>query len=107
MKITQLAAILVVGAVAACSSAPSPAPAPREPRITYSAVKADLKTVIDQIARQGNLSIILDSNIRVSGTVSLSVNEVEPREVLMAVAKTFDLRVTEERPGLYRVSAPE
>ena len=101
MKHTLLA-VLLLPAFAACSSAPTPEP--REPRVTYAVQKADVRTALDEIARQGRISIILDSGIQSSGTVSLSMNEVDPKEALMAVAKTFDLRLTEERPGLYRVS---
>jgi hypothetical protein len=104
MRFTNLATGLVLVACAACSSAPEPVatPMPRERRVTHRALNEDVKVTLEQIARQGKVSIILDSGIH--GRLSISLNEMEPVEALMAVAKTFDLRVKEEAPGLYRVS---
>src|SRR5262245_15558238 len=96
--------LLVAGLLSSGCAATPPEPPKAETRITYAVQKADLRTAVEQIARRGNLSVILDADV--PGTLSMSLNEVPPRDALEAVAKTFSLKVTDEPSGIIRISKP-
>ena len=100
---------ILIPALLLLASCASPAPAskvgsaPDEGRITFHMQRADVREILDLIARRGRMSIILDGDVK--GTATLSVDNLPAREVLEAVAKTFNLKLKDESAGIVRVSA--
>ena len=75
--------------------------------MTYAALRGDVREVLDAIAMQGNLNLILDSGVLESTSrVTLSLNDVPAGDAIEAVAKMFDLKVTRERHDTLRISRP-
>src|SRR5688572_24439626 len=77
----------------------------RPPRVTFAFQRADIKTVIDLIARLSNANIIMNSAPTggVAGIVTMSVNNVPWFEVLEEVCKTFNYTTVRGKSGIIRI----
>ena len=66
--------------------------------------QADIKTVLDLIARSSDMSIIMNPDV--SGSVTYSADRTPPRRILDEVAHQCGLKVVPEKSGILRVAAP-
>lgn len=73
----------------------------RPHRVTYSFSQADIRSVIEIIAKEASANIIISSDVR--GSISLTVNNVPWYEVLENIVKTLDYVVVKERYNVLRV----
>ncbi|HZN60947.1 MAG TPA: hypothetical protein VFC90_00950 [Planctomycetota bacterium] len=77
----------------------------RPPRVTFAFNRADIKTVIDLIAKLSNANIVMNAAPTggVAGTVTMSVNNVPWMEVLNVVCKTFGYTTVREKYDIIRI----
>lgn len=74
------------------------------PRVTFNFTGADIKTVIDAIAKYAGASIVVAPDVE--GTVHLRLNDVPWRTALETIVKSLGFVVVEESWGIYRVVHP-
>lgn len=77
----------------------------RPPRLTFNFRDADIKVVIDMIARVSGANIIVSPDIK--GTITLSISNVPWTDVLNAVMKTLNYTTVKETFGIIRVIHPD
>ena len=77
----------------------------RPPRLTFNFRDADIKVVIDMIARVSGANIIVSPDIK--GTITLSITNVPWSDVLNAVMKTLNFTTVKESFGIIRVIHPD
>jgi type II secretory pathway component GspD/PulD (secretin) len=75
------------------------------PRVTFDFVGADVKEVIDAIAKYAGTSVVTAPEVK--GEVHLRLNDVPWRTALDTVAKTLGFVVVEEEWGIYRITSPD
>lgn len=77
----------------------------RPPRVTFAFQRADIKTVIDLIAKLSGANIIMNAAQQggVAGTVTMNVNNVPWMEVLTVVCKTFGYTTVREKYDIIRI----
>jgi type II secretory pathway component GspD/PulD (secretin) len=73
----------------------------RPPRLTFNFRDADIKVVLDMIARVSGANIIIAPQVQ--GSITLSINNVPWQEVLQAVVKTLGFVTVKENFGIIRV----
>jgi type IV pilus assembly protein PilQ len=76
----------------------------RPQRVTFEFPNADIRQVIDTIAKYGSANVVMAPEV--TGTVSVRFNGVPWREALDVVAKTLNFTVVEEGHGVLRVVEP-
>ena len=74
------------------------------PRVTFNFTGADVKEVIDAIAKYAGASVVTAPEV--TGTVHLRLNDVPWRTALDTVAKSLGFVVVEEEWGIYRITIP-
>ena len=77
----------------------------RPPRLTFNFRDADIKVVIDMIARVSGANIIVSPDVK--GTITLSINNVPWSEVLSAVVRTLNYTTVKETFGIIRIIHPD
>jgi type II secretory pathway component GspD/PulD (secretin) len=77
----------------------------RPPRLTFNFRDADIKVVIDMIARVSGANIIVSPDVK--GQITLSINNVPWNEVLNAVVKTLNFTTVREAFGIIRIIHPD
>ena len=77
----------------------------RPPRLTFNFRDADVKVVIDMIARVSGANIIVSPDVK--GQITLSINNVPWNEVLNAVVKTLNFTTVREAFGIIRIIHPD
>lgn len=77
----------------------------RPPRLTFNFRDADIKVVIDMIARVSGANLIISPDVK--GTITLSINNVPWSEVLDAVVKTLNFTTVKESFGIIRIIHPD
>jgi type IV pilus assembly protein PilQ len=73
----------------------------RPPRLTFNFRDADIKVVIDMIARVSGANIIVSPDVK--GSITLSINNVPWNEVLSSVVKTLGYITVRENFDIIRV----
>jgi type IV pilus assembly protein PilQ len=73
----------------------------RPPRLTFNFRDADIKVVIDMIARVSGANIIVSP--QVTGSITLSINNVPWQEVLSSVVRTLGFATVKENFDIIRV----
>ena len=73
----------------------------KPPRVNFSFVNEDIKTVIHAIAKQANANISVAPDV--IGEVNLDLNDVPWRDALETVVKTLNFHVVEDSRGIIRV----
>lgn len=81
----------------------------RPPRVTFAFKDADIKTVIDLIARMSGANIIMNTgeSTGIKGTLTMSVNNVPWNSVLDTVVKTLNYTTVREKYDIIRIVSPE
>ena len=74
------------------------------PRVTFNFTGADIKTVIDAIAKVSGVSIVTAPTVE--GSVHLRINDVPWRTALDTVVKSLGYVVVEDGWNIYRVVSP-
>ncbi|HUR38307.1 MAG TPA: secretin N-terminal domain-containing protein [Planctomycetota bacterium] len=77
----------------------------RPPRLTFNFRDADIKVVIDMIARVSGANIIVSPDVK--GSITLSINNVPWNEVLDAVVRTLNYTTVKEAFGIIRIIHPD
>jgi type IV pilus assembly protein PilQ len=77
----------------------------RPPRLTFNFRDADVKVVIDMIARVSGANIIVSPEVK--GSITLSINNVPWNDVLEAVVMTLGFVTVKEKFGILRVIHPD
>jgi type IV pilus assembly protein PilQ len=77
----------------------------RPPRLTFNFRDADIKVVIDMIARVSGANIIVSPDVK--GVITLSINNVPWNEVLDAIVKTLNFTTVKEGFGIIRIIHPD
>jgi type IV pilus assembly protein PilQ len=77
----------------------------RPPRLTFNFRDADIKVVIDMIARVSGANIIVSPDVK--GQITLSINNVPWNEVLSAVVRTLNFTTVKENFGIIRIIHPD
>src|SRR6185369_12713201 len=77
----------------------------RPPRLTFNFRDADVKVVIDMIARVSGANIIVSPDVK--GQITLSINNVPWQDVLNAVVKTLNFTTVKESFGIIRIIHPD
>jgi len=77
----------------------------RPPRLTFNFRDADIKVVIDMIARVSGANVIVSPDVK--GTITLSINNVPWNEVLSAVVRTLNYTTVKEAFGIIRIIHPD
>ncbi|HLY10062.1 MAG TPA: secretin N-terminal domain-containing protein [Planctomycetota bacterium] len=77
----------------------------RPPRLTFNFRDADIKVVIDMIARVSGANIIVSPDVK--GQITLSINNVPWGEVLSAVVRTLNYTTVKESFGIIRIIHPD
>src|SRR6185436_14518004 len=77
----------------------------RPPRLTFNFRDADIKVVIDMIARVSGANIIASPDV--NGQITLSINNVPWNEVLDAVVRTLNFTTVKEAFGIIRIIHPD
>lgn len=77
----------------------------RPPRLTFNFRDADIKVVIDMIARVSGANLIISPDVK--GSITLSINNVPWNEVLEAVVKTLGFITVKEAFGIIRIIHPD
>jgi type IV pilus assembly protein PilQ len=77
----------------------------RPPRLTFNFRDADVKVVVDMIARVSGANLIVSSDVK--GTITLSINNVPWQDVLNAVVKTLNFTTVKESFGIIRIIHPD
>lgn len=75
------------------------------PKVTFNFTGADVKQVIDAIAKYAGASVVISP--KVEGNVFLRLKDVPWRTALDTVAKSLGYVVVEEQWGIYRIVTPE
>ncbi len=70
--------------------------------MTLSVHEADLRSTIMLVAKTGGLNVSVDDSVK--GTISISVDNVEPAHLLEVIAKTRNLQIIKES-GVFVVTA--
>ena len=70
--------------------------------MTLSVHEADLRSTIMLVAKTGNLNVSIDDSVK--GTISVSVEDVEPLKILEIITRTKSLQLLHEA-GVYIVTA--
>ena len=96
-KTLMLKRILIIMCVLFCNTI-SVSAAP----VTINAKELDLHDTIMMIANMGGLSVSIDDSVK--GTITISLENVEPADALNIIAKTKNLRLTEEH-GIFILTA--
>jgi type II secretory pathway component GspD/PulD (secretin) len=74
------------------------------PRVTFEFTGADIRVVVDAIAKVAGASVVLAPNVE--GAVYLRINDVPWKTALDTVAKSLGFVVVEEPWNIYRVVHP-
>ena len=74
------------------------------PRVTFEFTGADIRVVVDAIAKVAGASVVLAPNVE--GAVYLRINDVPWKTALETVAKSLGYVVVEEPWSIYRVVHP-
>jgi type IV pilus assembly protein PilQ len=77
----------------------------RPPRLTFNFRDADIKVVIDMIARVSGANIIVSPDVK--GLITMSINNVPWNEVLAAVVRTLNFTTVKEAFGIIRIIHPD
>jgi type IV pilus assembly protein PilQ len=77
----------------------------RPPRLTFNFRDADIKVVIDMIARVSGANIIVSPDVK--GQITMSINNVPWNEVLSAVVRTLNFTTVKESFGIIRIIHPD
>jgi len=77
----------------------------RPPRLTFNFRDADVKVVIDMIARVSGANIIVSPEVK--GSITLSINNVPWNDVLDSVVKTLGFVTVKENFGIIRIIHPD
>ncbi len=77
----------------------------RPPRVTFNFRDADVKVVIDMIARVSGANLVVAPDVK--GSITLSINNVPWNEVLEVVVKTLGFTTVKENFGIIRVIHPQ
>jgi type IV pilus assembly protein PilQ len=77
----------------------------RPPRVTFNFRDADVKVVIDMIARVSGANLVIAPEVK--GFITLSINNVPWNEVLSVVVKTLGFTTVKENFGIIRVIHPQ
>ncbi len=77
----------------------------RPPRVTFNFRDADVKVVIDMIARVSGANLVIAPEVK--GSITLSINNVPWNEVLAVVVKTLGFTTVKENFGIIRVIHPQ
>ncbi|MBV8880219.1 MAG: hypothetical protein JO332_09665 [Planctomycetaceae bacterium] len=77
----------------------------RPPRLTFNFRDADIKVVIDMIARVSGANIIVSPDVK--GQITLSINNVPWNDVLSAVVRTLNFTTVKEEFGIIRIIHPD
>jgi type IV pilus assembly protein PilQ len=77
----------------------------RPPRLTFNFRDADIKVVIDMIARVSGANIIVSPDVK--GQITMSINNVPWNEVLSAVVRTLNFTTVKEAFGIIRIIHPD
>src|SRR6185436_4003591 len=77
----------------------------RPPRLTFNFRDADIKVVIDMIARVSGANIIVSPDVK--GQITMSLNNVPWNEVLSAVMRTLNFTTVKEAFGIIRIIHPD
>lgn len=77
----------------------------RPPRVTFNFRDADVKVVIDMIARVSGANLVIAPEVK--GFITLSINNVPWNEVLGVVVKTLGFTTVKENFGIIRVIHPQ
>lgn len=77
----------------------------RPPRLTFNFRDADIKVVIDMIARVSGANVIIAPEVK--GTITLSINNVPWTNVLEAVVKTLGFTTVKESFDIIRIIHPD
>ena len=70
--------------------------------MTLSVHEADLRSTIMLVAKSGGLNVSVDDSVK--GTVSISVDNVEPIRILEIISRTKSLQLLQEA-GVYIITA--
>lgn len=62
--------------------------------MTLSVHEADLRSTIMLVAKTGGLNVSVDDSVK--GTISISLTNIEPLQILEVIAKTKNLQLTQE-----------
>src|SRR5258708_15278239 len=77
----------------------------RPPPLTFNFHDADVKVVIDMIARVSGANIIVSPDVK--GQITMSINNVPWNEVLNAVMRTLNFTTVKEAFGIIRIIHPD
>jgi type IV pilus assembly protein PilQ len=77
----------------------------RPPRLTFNFRDADIKVVIDMIARVSGANLIVSPDVK--GTITLSINNVPWSDVLSSVVRTLNFTSVKENFGIIRIIHPD
>lgn len=77
----------------------------RPPRLTFNFRDADIKVVIDMIARVSGANIVVSPDVK--GQITLSINNVPWNEVLATVVKTLNFTTVKENFNIIRIIHPD
>jgi len=77
----------------------------RPPRVTFNFRDADVRVVIDMIARVSGANLVVAPEVK--GSITLSINNVPWNEVLSVVVKTLGFTTVKENFGIIRVIHPQ
>jgi type IV pilus assembly protein PilQ len=77
----------------------------RPPRLTFNFRDADIKVVIDMIARVSGANIVVSPDVK--GQITMSINNVPWNEVLSAVVRTLNFTTVKEAFGIIRIIHPD
>jgi len=77
----------------------------RPPRLTFNFRDADIKVVIDMIARVSGANIIVSPDVK--GQITLSINNVPWNDVLDSVVRTLNFTTVKEAFGIIRIIHPD
>lgn len=77
----------------------------RPARVSFNFRDADVKVVIDMIARVSGANIVVSSDVK--GLITLSITNVPWNEVLAAVVKTLGFTTVQENFGVIRIIHPD
>jgi len=77
----------------------------RPPRLTFNFRDADIKVVIDMIARVSGANIVVSPDVK--GQITLSINNVPWNEVLSSVVRTLNYTTVKEAFSIIRIIHPD
>ena len=77
----------------------------RPPRINMEFVDADIRIVLDLIARNAGSNIVISQDVQ--GTITLNLRDVPWRTALDTIVKTANYAVVEEERNILRVVSPD